>query len=140
MHGSLSLKEQSSNQLKQKPHKPASFIIADDNTDNTPRLSTRYHRSYSLRLLLVSLVMLSISAQLAILLIVLAAIPTSLVTAFAVMVYYIPFAMSLIIGILVDDATVVREIFNGISIWERSDIVMMDGRMEIGFSAISITS
>jgi HAE1 family hydrophobic/amphiphilic exporter-1 len=80
-------------------------------------------------------------------LIVLVAIPTSLVTAFAVM-WILGYtlnlmtllAMSLIIGILVDDATVVLEnIQRHLDMKKDKRIAAMDGRMEIGFSALSIT-
>jgi len=80
-------------------------------------------------------------------LIVLIAIPTSLVTAFAMM-WLLGFtlnlmtllAMSLIIGILVDDATVVLEnIQRHLDMGKEKRTAAMDGRMEIGFSALSIT-
>ncbi|HPM32450.1 MAG TPA: efflux RND transporter permease subunit, partial [Chryseolinea sp.] len=80
-------------------------------------------------------------------LIVLVAIPTSLVTAFAVM-WLLGYtlnlmtllAMSLIIGILVDDATVVLEnIQRHLDMKKNKRIAALDGRMEIGFSALSIT-
>ena len=49
-------------------------------------------------------------------------------------------AMSLIIGILVDDATVVLEnIQRHLDMGKDKKIASMDGRMEIGFSALSIT-
>jgi HAE1 family hydrophobic/amphiphilic exporter-1 len=80
-------------------------------------------------------------------LIVLVAIPTSLVTAFAVM-WLLGYtlnlmtllAMSLIIGILVDDATVVLEnIQKHLDKGKDKRTAAMDGRMEIGFAALSIT-
>jgi multidrug efflux pump subunit AcrB len=49
-------------------------------------------------------------------------------------------AMSLIIGILVDDATVVLEnIQRHLDMGKEKRKAAMDGRMEIGFSALSIT-
>jgi HAE1 family hydrophobic/amphiphilic exporter-1 len=48
--------------------------------------------------------------------------------------------MSLIIGILVDDATVVLEnIQRHLDMGKDKRTAAMDGRMEIGFSALSIT-
>jgi HAE1 family hydrophobic/amphiphilic exporter-1 len=48
--------------------------------------------------------------------------------------------MSLIIGILVDDATVVLEnIQRHLDMGKDKKTAAMDGRMEIGFSALSIT-
>lgn len=80
-------------------------------------------------------------------LIVLISIPTSLITAFAVM-WLLGYtlnlmtllAMSLIIGILVDDSIVVLEnIQRHLDMGKEKRTASMDGRMEIGFSALSIT-
>jgi multidrug efflux pump subunit AcrB len=49
-------------------------------------------------------------------------------------------AMSLIIGVLVDDATVVLEnIQKHLDMGKEKRTAAMDGRMEIGFAALSIT-
>src|SRR5690606_38734524 len=80
-------------------------------------------------------------------LIVIVAIPTSLITAFAAM-WLLGYtlnlmtllAMSLVIGVLVDDATVVLEnIQRHLDMGKEKRKAAMDGRMEIGFSALSIT-
>ncbi len=123
------------------------FIIADDSTDNTIAAVNSVVFDLILAVILVSLVMLLFLRSFRNSLIVLIAIPTSLVTAFAVM-WLLNYtlnlmtllAMSLIIGILVDDATVVLEnIQRHLDMKKEKRKAAMDGRMEIGFSALSIT-
>ena len=123
------------------------FIIADDSTENTIAAVESVVDDLILAVILVSIVMLLFLRSFRNSLIVLVAIPTSLVTAFAVM-WLLGFtlnlmtllAMSLIIGILVDDATVVLEnIQRHLDMKKNPRIAAMDGRMEIGFSALSIT-
>lgn len=123
------------------------FTIADDSTDNTIAAVNSVVFDLILAVVLVSLVMLIFLRSFRNSIIVLVAIPTSLVTAFAVM-WLLGYtlnlmtllAMSLIIGILVDDATVVLEnIQRHLDMGKEKRIASMDGRMEIGFSALSIT-
>lgn len=123
------------------------FIIADDSTDNTIAAVNSVVIDLILAVILVSLVMLLFLRSFRNSLIVLVAIPTSLVTAFAVM-WLLGYtlnlmtllAMSLIIGILVDDATVVLEnIQRHLDMGKSKRTAAMEGRMEIGFSALSIT-
>ncbi|MBL0019491.1 MAG: efflux RND transporter permease subunit [Bacteroidetes bacterium] len=123
------------------------FIIADDSTDNTIAAVDSVIFDLILAVLLVSLVMLLFLRSFRNSLIVLVAIPTSLVTAFAVM-WLLGYtlnlmtllAMSLIIGILVDDATVVLEnIQRHLDMGKEKRLAAADGRQEIGFSALSIT-
>ncbi|MBP6398374.1 MAG: efflux RND transporter permease subunit [Saprospiraceae bacterium] len=123
------------------------FVIADDSTDNTIAAVNSVVFDLILAVILVSLVMLLFLRSLRNSLIVIIAIPTSLVTAFAVM-WLLGYtlnlmtllAMSLIIGILVDDAVVVLEnIQKHLDKGKDKLNAAMDGRMEIGFSALSIT-
>lgn len=123
------------------------FIIADDSTDNTIAAVNSVVFDLILAVILVSLVMLLFLRSFRNSFIVIIAIPTSLVTAFAVM-WLLGYtlnlmtllAMSLIIGILVDDATVVLEnIQRHLDMGKEKRTAAMDGRMEIGFSALSIT-
>lgn len=123
------------------------FVIADDSTDKTIAAVKSVVDDLILAVILVSLVMLLFLRSYRNSFIVLIAIPTSLVTAFAVM-WMLGFtlnlmtllAMSLIIGILVDDAIVVLEnIQRHLDMGKEKRIASMDGRMEIGFSALSIT-
>jgi hydrophobic/amphiphilic exporter-1 (mainly G- bacteria), HAE1 family len=123
------------------------FVIADDSTDNTIAAVDSVVFDLILAVILVSLVMLLFLRSFRNSLIVLVAIPTSLITAFAVM-WLLGYtlnlmtllAMSLIIGILVDDATVVLEnIQRHLDKGKNKRTAAMDGRMEIGFAALSIT-
>ncbi len=123
------------------------FTIADDSTDNTIAAVNSVVFDLFLAVALVSLVMLLFLRSLRNALIVLIAIPSSLITAFAVM-WLLGYtlnlmtllAMSLIIGILVDDAVVVLEnIQRHLDKGKNKMDAAMDGRMEIGFAALSIT-
>jgi len=127
--------------------KGVNFIIADDSTDNTKAAVDAVLHDLLIAIILVSIIMLLFLRSFRNSLIVLVAIPTSLVTAFAAM-WILGYtlnlmtllAMSLIIGILVDDATVVLEnIQRHLDMGKDKREAAMDGRMEIGFSAISIT-
>ncbi len=131
---------------KNKAHN-VEFIIADDSTDNTIAAVNSVVEDLIMAVILVSIVMLLFLRSFRNSIIVLVAIPTSLVTAFAVM-WMLGYtlnlmtllAMSLIIGILVDDATVVLEnIQRHLDMGKDKRTAAMDGRMEIGFSALSIT-
>lgn len=128
-------------------HAEVKFIIADDSTDNTIAAVDSVVFDLILAVILVSLVMLLFLRSFRNSLIVLVAIPTSLVTAFAVM-WILGYtlnlmtllAMSLIIGILVDDATVILEnIQRHLDMGKEKRVAALEGRMEIGFSALSIT-
>lgn len=123
------------------------FIIADDSTDNTIAAVNSVVFDLILAVILVSLVMLLFLRSFRNSLIVLVAIPTSLVTAFAMM-WILGYtlnlmtllAMSLIIGILVDDATVVLEnIQRHLDMGKARRVAALEGRLEIGYSALSIT-
>lgn len=123
------------------------FIIADDSTDNTIAAVDSVVFDLILAVILVSLVMLLFLRSFRNSLIVIVAIPTSLITAFAVM-WLLGYtlnlmtllAMSLIIGVLVDDAVVVLEnIQKHLDKGKEKRKAALDGRMEIGFAALSIT-
>lgn len=123
------------------------FTVADDSTEMTIAAVHSVIDDLILAIILVSLVMFLFLRSYRNSLIVLVSIPTSLVTAFAVM-WLMGFtlnlmtllAMSLIIGILVDDAIVVIEnIQRHLEMGKEKRTASMEGRMEIGMSAISIT-
>src|SRR5690606_27789638 len=92
------------------------FVITDDSTGNTIAAVNSVVFDLILAVILVSLVMLLFLRSYRNSLIVIVAIPTSLITAFAAM-WLLGYtlnlmtllAMSLVIGVLVDDATVVLE-------------------------------
>jgi HAE1 family hydrophobic/amphiphilic exporter-1 len=123
------------------------FVIADDSTEKTIEAVNSVVFDLIMAVILVSVVMLLFLRSFRNSIIVLIAIPTSLVTAFAVM-WLLNYtlnlmtllAMSLIIGILVDDATVVLEnIQRHLDMKKNKREASFVGRMEIGYSAISIT-
>ncbi|MCC6413591.1 MAG: efflux RND transporter permease subunit [Saprospiraceae bacterium] len=132
---------------KQNAQHGVQFVIADDSTDNTIAAVDSVVVDLILAVILVSLVMLLFLRSFRNSFIVIVAIPTSLITAFAVM-WILNYtlnlmtllAMSLIIGILVDDAVVVLEnIQRHLDKGKEKRKAALDGRMEIGFSALSIT-
>ncbi|WP_373548067.1 efflux RND transporter permease subunit [Haliscomenobacter sp.] len=132
---------------KQNTQQQVQFVIADDSTDNTIAAVDSVVVDLILAVILVSMVMLLFLRSLRNSLIVIVAIPTSLITAFAVMWIFnytlnlmTLLAMSLIVGILVDDAVVVLEnIQRHLDMGKEKRKAALDGRMEIGFSALSIT-
>ncbi len=123
------------------------FKIADDSTTNTIAAVNSVVDDLILAVILVSVVMLLFLRSYRNSIIVLIAIPTSLVTAFAMM-WILGYtlnlmtllAMSLIIGILVDDSIVIIEnIQRHLDMGKDKREAALEGRMEIGFSAVSIT-
>ncbi len=123
------------------------FKIADDSTLNTVAAVNSVVDDLIMAVILVSVVMLLFLRSYRNSLITLISIPTSLVTAFAVM-WILGYtlnlmtllAMSLIIGILVDDSIVILEnIQRHLDMGENKREAAYNGRMEIGFSAVSIT-
>jgi HAE1 family hydrophobic/amphiphilic exporter-1 len=141
------VREKIKNIEKQNISSGVKFIIADDSTEKTIAAVNSVVEDLLLAVFLVSLVMLLFLRTYRNSLIVLISIPTSLITAFAVM-WLLGYtlnlmtllAMSLIIGILVDDAIVVLEnIQRHLDMGKDKRIAAMEGRMEIGFAALSIT-
>jgi len=141
------VREKLKNIEEQNSESGVKFIVADDSTDNTIAAVDSVVHDLILAVILVSVVMLLFLRSYRNSLIVLISIPTSLITAFAVM-WLLGYtlnlmtllAMSLIIGILVDDAIVILEnIQRHLDMGKEKRTAAMDGRMEIGFSALSIT-
>ncbi|MBW7847103.1 MAG: efflux RND transporter permease subunit [Bacteroidales bacterium] len=123
------------------------FVVTDDSTDNTIAAVNSVVVDLIMAVILVSLVMYLFLRSFRNAIIVAVAIPTSLVTAFAMM-WLLGYtlnlmtllAMSLVIGVLVDDATVVLEnIQRHLDMGKEKRKASIEGRMEIGFSAVSIT-
>lgn len=132
---------------KQEAEANVKFVVTDDSTDNTIAAVNSVGIDLILAIILVSFVMLLFLRSYRNALIVAIAIPTSLITAFGTM-WLLGYtlnlmtllAMSLVIGVLVDDATVVLEnIQRHLDMGKEKRKAAMDGRMEIGFSALSIT-
>lgn len=123
------------------------FVVTDDSTDNTIAAVNSVVVDLIMAVILVSLVMLLFLRSYRNALIVAVAIPTSLITAFGTM-WLLGYtlnlmtllAMSLVIGVLVDDATVVLEnIQRHLDMGKEKRKAALDGRMEVGYSAVSIT-
>ena len=123
------------------------FEIAADSSEFTLKASKTVFEDLLIAILLVALVMLLFLHSIRNALIVMLSIPTSLVFAFIGM-WAMDFslnlmtllAMSLVIGILVDDSIVVLEnIYRHLEMGKDKVKSSIDGRNEIGFSALSIT-
>jgi len=123
------------------------FIIADDVSLFTLDSVNAVTHDLEIAIVLVSLVMLLFLHSLRNSLIVMVSIPASLVSAILAM-WLLGYtlnlmtllAMSLVIGILVDDSIVVLEnIYRHLEMGKDKRQAALDGRNEIGFSAISIT-
>jgi HAE1 family hydrophobic/amphiphilic exporter-1 len=123
------------------------FKIASNASDFTLEAVDAVVHDIGLAVVLVALVMLVFLHSLRNSLIVMVAIPASLVATFIGM-YIFGFtlnlmtllAMSLVIGILVDDSIVVLEnIYRHLEMGKNRRKAALDGRNEIGFTALSIT-
>jgi hydrophobic/amphiphilic exporter-1 (mainly G- bacteria), HAE1 family len=123
------------------------FDLLDDSSQMTSTSVEAVTHDLEIAIILVALVMLLFLHSLRSSLIVLVAIPTSLISTFIAM-YALGYtlnlmtllAMSLVIGILVDDSIVVLEnIFRHLEMGKDRRTAALDGRNEIGFTALAIT-
>ncbi len=123
------------------------FAIANDTSEFTLTSANAVMRDLLLAICLVAMVMLVFLHSLRNSFIVMVAIPASLVSVFIAM-YVMDFslniisliAMSLVIGILVDDSIVVLEnIYRHMEMGKERRKASLEGRNEIGFTALSIT-
>ncbi len=123
------------------------FNLANDTTDFTRDSVDAVIHDIGLAILLVAVVMLIFLHSMRNSMIVMVAIPASLVATFIGM-YAMNFtlnlmtllAMSLVIGILVDDSIVVLEnIYRHLEMGKDRKQASLDGRNEIGFTALAIT-
>ncbi|WPV66143.1 efflux RND transporter permease subunit [Chitinophaga sp. LS1] len=123
------------------------FTIADDTADFTMESAEAVEHDLLIAIILVATIMLLFLHSLRDSLIVLVAIPSSLISTFTLM-YLLGYslnlmtllALSLVIGILVDDSIVVLEnIHRHLHMGKPKRQAALDGRMEIGFSALAIT-
>jgi len=124
-----------------------SFDIAQDGSTFTLDAANAVKKDLLLAICMVAIVMLLFLHSIRNSIIVLVAIPASLITTFIFM-YAMDFSlnlmtllgMSLVIGILVDDSIVVLEnIYHHLEKGEESRSASLRGRNEIGFAALSIT-
>jgi hydrophobic/amphiphilic exporter-1 (mainly G- bacteria), HAE1 family len=123
------------------------FEVPFDSSVFTEKAASSVMHDLMYAVILVALVMLVFLHGLRNALIVMVSIPTSLIVSFAGM-YLLGYslnvmtliAMSLVIGILVDDAIVVLEnIYRHLEMGKDKVSATLDGRMEISFTAIAIT-
>lgn len=123
------------------------FLIAQDNSTFIMESANAVKKDIALAIIIVSLVMFVFLHSIRNSLIVFVAIPSSLISTFFIM-YIFGFtlnmmtllAISLVIGILVDDSIVVLEnITRHLEMGEDSRTAALKGRNEIGFAALSIT-
>lgn len=128
-------------------NKGLKFTITQDSSEFTVQAARAVYKDFFIALFLVAIVMLVFLHSLRNALIVMLAIPTSLMTSFILM-YFMGYtlnlmtllAMSLVIGILVDDSIVVLEnIYRHLEMGKDKVKASLDGRNEIGFAALSIT-
>ena len=124
-----------------------SFTIAQDGSTFTMDSANAVKEDLAIAVVLVAMVMLVFLHSIRNSLIVMVAIPSSLVSVFFAM-YLFDFslnlmtllAMSLVIGILVDDSIVVLEnIYRHLEQGDDQRSAALKGRNEIGFAALSIT-
>lgn len=123
------------------------FIVADDTADYTLEAANGVVDDLILAVILVAVIMLLFLHSIRDSLIVLVAIPTSLISTFIALYLFgytlnlmTLLGLSLVIGILVDDSIVVLEnIHRHLSMGKDKVTAALDGRSEIGFSAIAIT-
>jgi HAE1 family hydrophobic/amphiphilic exporter-1 len=123
------------------------FTIATDTSIPTIESVDAVIHDLELAVLLVALVMLLFLHTIRNAFIVLVSIPASLISTFVAM-YLLGYtlnlmtllAMSLVIGILVDDSIVVLEnIYRHLQMGKKRRQAALDGRNEIGFTALAIT-
>ena len=123
------------------------FQIAQDTSEFTLQAANAVMLDLTYAIILVSLVMLIFLHSLRNSLIVLISIPTSIISTFIVM-YVLGYTLNLLsllglslaIGILVDDSIVVIEnIYRHLEMGKNRVKAAFEGRMEIGFTALSIT-
>lgn len=123
------------------------FQVAVDNTKYTMESAKAVKEDLLIAILLVAAVMLIFLHSIRNAVIVMLAIPTSLVTTFIGMKIFdlslnniTLLSLSLVIGILVDDAIVVLEnIYRHLEMGKDKRVAALEGRNEIGFTALSIT-
>ena len=123
------------------------FEVAFDSSDFTEHAADSVMQDLMFAIFLVALVMMVFLHGLRNAVIVMVAIPLSIISSFIGM-YLLGYslnimtllAMSLVIGILVDDAIVVLEnIYRHLEMGKERVKATLDGRSEIGFTAIAIT-
>lgn len=123
------------------------FTVSSDQSTYTLASANAVMEDLGLAVIIVGIVMLAFLHSVRSSLFVLVALPSSIIPTFTVM-YILGFslnlmtlmAMSLVVGILVDDSIVVLEnIYRHLEMGKDRKTAALDGRNEIGFTALAIT-
>lgn len=123
------------------------FAISSDQSVYTLKSADAVLEDLGLAVLIVGMVMLAFLHSLRSSMFVLVALPSSIIPTFIAM-YFLGFslnlmtlmAMSLVVGILVDDSIVVLEnIYRHLEMGSDKEKAALEGRSEIGFTALAIT-
>lgn len=123
------------------------FNIAQDSSEFTLAAAHQVYEDIGVAIFLVAMVMLIFLHSLRNAVIIMVSIPASLFSAF-IMMYALGYslnlmtllAISLVIGVLVDDSIVVLEnIYHHLEMGKDKRVAALDGRNQIGFAALSIT-
>lgn len=132
---------------KQYAAKKLKFVISTDQSTYTLHAGDEVMFDLMLAVLIVGLVMLAFLHSFRSSMFVMVALPSSIIPTFIAM-YVMGFslnlmtlmAMSLVVGILVDDSIVVLEnIYRHLEMGKNKRTAALEGRNEIGFTALSIT-
>ena len=132
---------------KQYISKKIEFTVSSDQSVYTLKSADAVMEDLVLAILIVGIVMLAFLHSFRSSLFVLLALPSSIIPTFIAM-YFFDFslnlmtlmAMSLVVGILVDDSIVVLEnIYRHLELGSEKRVAALEGRNEIGFTALAIT-
>ncbi|MCX2483376.1 efflux RND transporter permease subunit [Pedobacter sp. MR2016-24] len=123
------------------------FTVSSDQSEYTLKSADAVMEDLGLAVVIVGIVMLAFLHSFRSSMFVLVALPSSIIPTFIIM-YFLGFslnlmtlmAMSLVVGILVDDSIVVLEnIYRHLEMGSDRKKAALDGRSEIGFTALAIT-
>jgi len=123
------------------------FSVSSDQSEYTLKSADAVMEDLGLAVVIVGIVMLAFLHSFRSSMFVLVALPSSIIPTFIIM-YFLGFslnlmtlmAMSLVVGILVDDSIVVLEnIYRHLEMGSERKKAALDGRNEIGFTALAIT-
>ena len=123
------------------------FTVSSDQSEYTLKSADAVMEDLVLAVVIVGIVMLAFLHSFRSSMFVLVALPSSIIPTFIIM-YFLGFslnlmtlmAMSLVVGILVDDSIVVLEnIYRHLEMGSDRKKAALDGRSEIGFTALAIT-
>lgn len=132
---------------KQYTNEKLQFSISSDQSVYTLKSANAVMEDLGMAILIVGIVMLAFLHSFRSSMFILVALPSSIIPTFIIM-YFLGFslnlmtlmAMSLVVGILVDDSIVVLEnIYRHLEMGSDKEKAALEGRSEIGFTALAIT-